>query len=162
MTRDELLKIHETICDKGRSLMRKKNADYAGNGGNEPFANFTRVEAMGICSTEQGFLVRMTDKMSRLSSFVESGKLAVENESFEDTIIDIVNYAVLMYSYLHDKKAQSAQSAPLFIADVKPSDVVHTNGNGCCKNTNSNSEDTTRPLQTYYISSPWKDTTRNS
>jgi hypothetical protein len=103
----------------------------------------------------------MTDKMSRLSSFVESGKLAVENESFEDTIIDIVNYSVLMYSYLHDKKTQSAQSGPLFIPDVKPSDVVHTNGNGCCKNT-IKQDDPTRPLQTYYISSPWKDTTRNS
>lgn len=160
MTRDELLKMHETICDKGRNLMRKKNADYAGNGGHEPFANFTRVEAMGICSTEQGFLVRMTDKMSRLSSFVESGKLAVENESFEDTIIDIVNYAVLMYSYLHDKNTQSTKSGPLFVSGVNPSDVVHTNG--CCKNTNSNSEDTTRPLQTFRVSSPWKDPVRNS
>jgi hypothetical protein len=130
MTRDELLKMHEMICEKGRSLMRKKNADYAGNGGNEPFANFTRVESMGICSTEQGFLVRMTDKMSRLSSFVESGKLAVENESFEDTIIDVVNYAVLMYSYIHDKNTKE-QSSPTFIAGVKSSDVVHTNG--CCK-----------------------------
>lgn len=73
MTRDELLKIHEDLTGKARSLMRKKNADYAGNDGLEPFANFTRVQAMGICSTEQGFLVRMTDKMSRLSSFVESG-----------------------------------------------------------------------------------------
>lgn len=123
MTREELLKMHEILCEKGRSLMRKKNADYAGNEGKEPFANFTRVEAMGICSTEQGFLVRMTDKMSRLSSFVESGKLAVENESFEDTIIDIINYSVLMYSYLHDKKTQE-QHVPKFIAGVKPSDVV--------------------------------------
>jgi len=160
MTRDELLKMHEMICEKGRSLMRKKNADYAGNEGKEPFANFTRVESMGICSTEQGFLVRMTDKMSRLSSFVESGKLAVENESFEDTIIDIVNYAVLMYSYLHDKKTQE-QSAPSFVAGVKPSDVVYTNGNGCCK-TNHTNEQPVKPVQAYYISSPWKDPTRNS
>jgi len=154
MTRDDLLKMHETICDKGRNLMRKKNADYAGNEGKEPFANFTRVEAMGICSTEQGFLVRMTDKMSRLSSFVESGKLAVENESFEDTIIDIVNYSVLMYAYLHDKKDQSA---PLFIADVKPSDVVHTNGNGCCKTKlRDNGE------ATFYINTPWQKSKANS
>lgn len=83
--------------------MYKKNADYAGNDGLEPFANFTRVEAMGICTTEQGFLVRMTDKMSRLSSFVECGKLSVENESFKDTIVDIINYSVLMYSYINDK-----------------------------------------------------------
>ena len=157
MTREDLLKMHEMICEKGRNLMRKKNADYAGNDGLEPFANFTRVEAMGICTTEQGFLVRMTDKMSRLSSFVESGKLAVENESFEDTIIDIVNYSVLMYAYLHDKKTQSAQSAPLFIPDVKSSDVIYTNGNGCCKTKlKDNSE------ATFFINTPWKDTPRNS
>lgn len=134
--------------------MRKKNADYAGNEGKEPFANFTRVESMGICSTEQGFLVRMTDKMSRLSSFVESGKLAVENESFEDTIIDIVNYAVLMYSYLHDKNTQE-QSAPKFIAGVNPADVVHTNG--CCKTKlRDNGE------AVFFINTPWKEPARNS
>ena len=103
ITRDNLIKTHEEICKEGRELMYKKNADYAGNDGLEPFANFTRVEAMGICTTEQGFLVRMTDKMSRLSSFVECGKLSVENESFKDTIVDIINYSVLMYSYINAK-----------------------------------------------------------
>ena len=134
--------------------MRKKNADYAGNEGREPFANFTRVESMGICSTEQGFLVRMTDKMSRLSSFVESGKLAVENESFEDTIIDIVNYAVLMYSYLHDKNSQE-QNTPKFIAGVKPSDIVHTNG--CCKPTLRDNE-----RANFFINTPWQKSQANS
>ena len=84
--------------------MNLKNRDYAGNGGQEPFANFTRCEAMGICSTEQGFLVRLTDKMSRLSSFVESGKLHVSDESFEDTCVDIINYMVLFHSYVSEKK----------------------------------------------------------
>ena len=82
MTRDDLLRNHEMLCSTARELMKKKNADYAGRNGVEPFANFTRVEAMGICSTERGMLVRVTDKMSRLSSFVESGKLKVANESF--------------------------------------------------------------------------------
>ena len=104
MTRDELLKSHETLCKQGRALMNLKNRDYAGNGGQEPFANFTRCEAMGICSTEQGFLVRLTDKMSRLSSFVESGKLHVSDESFEDTCVDIINYMVLFHSYVTEKK----------------------------------------------------------
>ena len=103
MPRDELLKRHETLCKQGRDLMNLKNRDYAGNGGQEPFANFTRCEAMGICSTEQGFLVRLTDKMSRLSSFVESGKLHVSDESFEDTCVDIINYMVLFHSYVSEK-----------------------------------------------------------
>ena len=32
MTRDELLKRHETLCKQGRDLMNLKNRDYAGNG----------------------------------------------------------------------------------------------------------------------------------
>lgn len=83
--------------------MNLKNRDYAGNNGVEPFANFTRVEAMGICSTEQGFMTRITDKMSRLSSFLRSGKMSVENESFRDTIVDVINYMVLLESYLSEK-----------------------------------------------------------
>lgn len=89
---------------KAFSLMQKKNADYAGRSGEEPFANFTRCEAMGICKTEAGMLVRMTDKMSRLSSFAESGTLMVKDESVEDTCLDLINYAVLFYSYLQGKK----------------------------------------------------------
>tara|TARA_R100000005_G_C4906041_1_gene145915 strand:+ start:366 stop:704 length:339 start_codon:yes stop_codon:yes gene_type:complete len=83
--------------------MSLKNRDYAGAEGNEPFANFTRVESMGICSTEQGFMTRVTDKMSRLSSFLNSGKMHVEDESFRDTIIDVINYMVLLSAYINDK-----------------------------------------------------------
>jgi len=104
MTRDELLQTHTQLCTKAQELMRKKNADYAGRGGTEPFANFTRTEAMGICSTERGMLVRMTDKMSRLSSFMESGEFKVKDESLQDTVLDMINYSVLLYAYLQDKQ----------------------------------------------------------
>ena len=103
MTRDELLKFHEQLCNEGRDLMNLKNRDYAGNHGTEPFANFTRCEAMGICDTEQGFMVRITDKMSRLSSFLDSGKMHVEDESFKDTVIDVINYMVLLAAYTKEK-----------------------------------------------------------
>lgn len=103
MTRDELLKMHSDLCFSARELMKKKNADYAGRGGNEPFANFTRTEAMGITTTERGILVRMVDKMSRLSSFMESGEFKVEDEKLEDTILDMINYSILLYAYIQDK-----------------------------------------------------------
>ncbi len=103
MTRDELLRYHTEICRSAQELMSLKNRDYAGAEGNEPFANFTRVESMGICSTEQGFMTRVTDKMSRLSSFLNSGKMHVEDESFRDTIIDVINYMVLLSAYINDK-----------------------------------------------------------
>ena len=107
MTREELLKHHEIICKQARDLMDKKNRDYAGNDGLEPFANFTRVESMGICSTEQGFMVRLTDKMSRISSILESGKNHVKDESFEDTMVDVINYIVLLSAYRQEKRLQA-------------------------------------------------------
>lgn len=104
MTRDELLKYHLELCTQARDLMSLKNRDYAGNDGLEPFANFTRVEAMGICKTEAGMLVRLTDKMSRLSSFIRAGKMHITDESFKDTCVDVINYMVLLAAYLKDKE----------------------------------------------------------
>lgn len=114
MTREELLKHHEVLCKQARDLMDKKNRDYAGNEGKEPFANFTRVEAMGICSTEQGFMVRLTDKMSRLSSILASGKTSVTNETFEDTMVDVINYIVLLSAYRQEKQLQKQYGDSLF------------------------------------------------
>lgn len=103
MNRHELFNHHAELCTKALELMKKKNHDYAGNSGEQPFANFERCEAMGICSTEAGFLVRMTDKLSRLSTFADSGKLVVDNEGYTDAIIDIVNYCVLFSAYVKSK-----------------------------------------------------------
>ena len=109
MDREQLLNYHAEICQTARDLMNLKNRDYAGSEGNEPFANFTRVEAMGICSTEQGFMTRITDKMSRLSSFLRAGKMSVQDESFRDTVVDVINYMVLLESYLADKSQTKGQ-----------------------------------------------------
>jgi hypothetical protein len=102
MTREELFKLHEDMCVSALELMKKKNADYAG-GGTDPFANFRRAEAMGVCSTEQAFLVRMTDKMSRLASYTSRGKLSVEDETVHDTLVDMINSSVLLAAYLYTK-----------------------------------------------------------
>lgn len=99
--RHGLLVAHEVMCAKARNLMAKKNMDYAGE--EDIFANFRRTEDMGITTTEKGFLVRMTDKFSRLSTFTENNELAVKDESVEDTLIDIINYAVLFHHYVKTK-----------------------------------------------------------
>lgn len=106
MNRDELFKLHEKMCDDALELMKKKNADYAG-GASDPFANFRRAEALGICSTEQAFLVRMADKMSRLASFAQRGELSVKDESVSDTLIDMINYSVLFYAFIESKKIKT-------------------------------------------------------
>ena len=100
MNREEYLEFHKTLCNNARELSYKKNCDYAGKKGLEPFANFVRCEQMGITTTVKGMLVRMTDKFSRLSTFSESGSFEVADEKFEDTILDIINYSCLLAAYV--------------------------------------------------------------
>lgn len=102
MTRDELFNMHIKMCSEALELMKRKNADYAG-GVADPFANFRRAEALGICSTEQAFLVRMTDKMSRLATYAQRGDLKVSDETVHDTIIDMINYSVLLAAFIRQK-----------------------------------------------------------
>jgi len=104
MTKEELFEMHIKMCNDALTLMKKKNADYAGSGDGNPFANFKRAESMGICTTEQAFLVRIIDKISRLSSYSSNGKLIVEDETVHDTLIDMINYCVLLSAYLEDKQ----------------------------------------------------------
>ena len=103
VTREEFFDFHKAFCDEALALSQKKNADYAGADGKKPFANFQRVEEMGVCSTEKGFLVRMVDKLSSLSSFSDSGKFEVKDEGVRDTLIDVVNYACLLAAYIEAK-----------------------------------------------------------
>jgi len=102
---DKYFQFAEQTMAKMLEISKQKNKDYTG-GNSDPFANFTKVESMGICSTEQGFLTRMTDKLCRITSFVQQGSLEVKDESVEDTLIDLANYSILMLGYLNSKKAK--------------------------------------------------------
>jgi|TARA_B100001094_G_scaffold124768_1_gene120641 hypothetical protein len=104
MNREELLEHHAEICARAIEIMKEKNHDYAGKGGEEPFANFERCEAMGVCSTETGFLVRVVDKVSRLSTFVDAGELKVKGEAWEDAVLDIINYMILFSGFVTSKE----------------------------------------------------------
>ena len=108
MNRDDLLKLHARLSQEARDLMERKNHDYSGGESKElPFLNFSRVESRGITSTEKGCLGRMTDKMSRLSTFCKEGSFKVDDESLRDTILDIINYSILLYDYVESKRKSS-------------------------------------------------------
>lgn len=113
MNRQDLLDFHNRICSDARALMERKNHDYTGKGGESPFANFTRTEALGVCTTEQGFLVRMSDKLSRMASFVHSGEFKVSDESVRDTLIDLINYSVLLAGWLEEKASAKPADDPV-------------------------------------------------
>ncbi len=104
--RDAYLRFFEETTKRMLEITRAKNEDYCGSLDDDPFANFTMVERAGICTTEQGFLVRLSDKFMRIASLTKTGKQKVKDESVEDTLLDAANYCLLFLGYLKQKKEE--------------------------------------------------------
>ena len=86
-----------------KELLKSKGHDYTS--GQDRFSNFRLSEALGVPAWK-GVLIRLGDKFSRLCSFAQKGEQKVKDESFEDTCIDLANYAVLLLGvYLEAKKS---------------------------------------------------------
>ncbi len=100
MTKAEYIEFHKKFCEEMVNVTRKKNADYTGSG-DDPFANFKQIGHIITApnAIEIGFLTRISDKLSRLASFVEKGSYQVSDESFQDTCLDAANYFALLAGY---------------------------------------------------------------
>lgn len=116
--RPQLLEQHDELCDRAFNLMQRKNHDYAADA--DALKNLRQCEQLGLCSVETGILVRITDKMSRMRQFIESGILQVEDESIDDTIIDIINYSVLLRACIHEKRRACAGPTADSAVESKP------------------------------------------
>lgn len=77
-----------------------KNNDYGGSN-NDPFANFRNSTIAGV-SVEKGILVRLMDKMSRVSTLLDKEAM-VKDEAITDTIEDAINYLAIMKAYINLK-----------------------------------------------------------
>lgn len=90
-----MLKDMEETFDLCLATAKKKNADYAGD---DAFKNFRGSTFVGV-DPARAILVRMMDKMSRVSNLLEK-EAQVADESIGDTLLDIANYAVILKSYI--------------------------------------------------------------
>ena len=78
------------------NLFERKNKDYG-----DAFANYGPI----------GVIVRMGDKINRLSSVTNQGINLVKTESIRDTLIDLHNYSA-MAIMLMDEKEDPPKSIP--------------------------------------------------
>lgn len=78
----------------------KKNADYSGRDA-DPFKNFRNSLAVGV-PIDRAILVRMMDKMSRVSSLLDQDTSLVD-EAVTDTLDDLINYAGILKSVVKRK-----------------------------------------------------------
>lgn len=98
MNRDELMEHLEEGFEICLETVRRKNNDYAGEAGDNPFANFESSVVVGV-SVERAMLVRWLDKVKRISNLLEQDAM-VEEESINDTLLDAINYPALLRAYL--------------------------------------------------------------
>lgn len=92
--RERYLNTFKELVDEMYALTQRKNADYAGE--EDPFKNFREFGTTG-------FLVRMSDKWSRIRNLLSSGKApAVKDEKVEDTLLDLATYSILLICWLRE------------------------------------------------------------
>lgn len=88
------------------ATLASKNTDYANE---DPFANFRMAEGIGV-SCPRGMLVRILDKVSRVSNLIQRPP-AVANESLIDTCRDGAGYFIclLVYFLMHPEAASNGE-----------------------------------------------------
>lgn len=77
-------------------LHAKKNADYAAD--SDSYSNFKEAAAVAGCSIDTVFTVMIGIKLARLKELLTKGKQP-NNESIQDSRMDLVMYAGLWCSY---------------------------------------------------------------
>ena len=88
----------KTVQHEAANLFEKKNRDYG-----DAFANYGPI----------GVIVRMGDKINRLSSVTNNGINLVKTESIRDTLIDLHNYSAMAIMLMdEDKTDNSTNSLP--------------------------------------------------
>lgn len=96
----------ETITQLYRDnleILKAKNADYAGENTIDPLHNFKAGSAVSKVSVEKGILVRLMDKIGRISTLLEQ-KNNVKDETIDDTIKDAINYLGILYYAIKETK----------------------------------------------------------
>ncbi len=85
---------YKVVQNEAFDLFQKKNKDYG-----DSFANFGPI----------GVIVRMGDKINRLSNITNSSVTFVQTESIRDTLIDLHNYSAMAIMLMDESKAKEKQ-----------------------------------------------------
>ena len=78
------IEIHKNICDGLNDLYKKKNQDYG-----DSFSKSYKEYGLTMSC------IRLEDKLNRLKSLNKNGNAQVKDESIQDTLMDLANYAIM-------------------------------------------------------------------
>jgi hypothetical protein len=87
----------KTIQTEALELFTRKNKDYG-----DAFANYGPI----------GVIVRLGDKIQRLTSITKNSITLVKDESLRDTLMDLHNYAAMALMLLDESPVEPSKGAP--------------------------------------------------
>lgn len=102
-TSAQFAKDTKVILDQCHALLLTKGHDYTSQ--EDAFLNFRQSAAVAHVTPAQVALIQLGNKLSRLSQLIGNGKQAM-NESQEDTLLDIINYCLLLGGILKENQAE--------------------------------------------------------
>lgn len=109
---EEVLKIRKELFDKSTKLVASKGADYNNKQqkAGDTLFNLRVPTILGITEDPlQNVLAIMANKIMRLSS-LRTNEPSVKNESFEDSVIDLINYATYLVAFRREQRRNHAKT----------------------------------------------------
>ena len=98
---DAKFKIHSQICSDILEMYKKKNNDYG-----DSFARLREI-------FDSAILIRLYDKYHRLESLKDGTEQRVNDESVEDTLMDLAGYCILELIEIRLEKQNSKKESVL-------------------------------------------------
>lgn len=102
------VKQHAEICKELNTLYETKNKDYG-----DSFGMSYKIYGLTMPC------IRLEDKLNRLKSLTKNKEQCVKNESIEDTLLDLANYAIMTVIELRKKEESKMKDKE----DVLPLDI---------------------------------------
>jgi len=105
-TREYLLQLHDNMTAKAKKIMEVKNSDYGAN--QDALHNFRLCEQLYI-PMEIGILTRLCDKIARIGNLINKPNRVLD-ETIQDTIIDTINYMIILNAALEERKEKEKEA----------------------------------------------------
>lgn len=102
----------ESVLKEIDAIHEKKGRDYGTD--DDEFANVRACERFGVPAW-LGALLRLNDKITRMQTYAVKGSLA--NESVEDNLLDMANYAIISLVLFRESAAKKAAEKSVKISD---------------------------------------------
>lgn len=104
-TQNKRVSQYNKVRDEAFTIFQKKNSDYG-----DAFADYGAV----------GVIMRMGDKIRRMSNITSTSVTLVEDERLRDTLMDLANYAVMGLMLLDEQESAETAVENKVIESMEP------------------------------------------